>query len=240
MTILCEKEYAEERLTNGFTRQGSFIDLKTVAKYFRYIGKDSEQTKQALVEFCKKFSSDYNEVIFERLIINAVRQTKDSKLRIYKPIGITKNELEAIRSVEDYRKQKILFVMLFFSKLFRSEDSDKTFYCNVSYTEILRIAKVKALAREKKEITHELNEIGFISTTRKGHYEILFADKQQKDFVLLVNNKEDIISHLLFKCPDCGKEMPIGAKYRKMCDECWKVRERELWKENKRKIRSKS
>jgi hypothetical protein len=220
MTILCEKTYAEERLKNGFTRQGSFLDLLILAKYFRYIGKDSEQIKNALIEFCEKFSSDYNKTIFEKRILDAVSKSKKYALRIYQPIGITKDELESIRSVAEYKKQKILFTMLFFSKVFKNDTDKNIFYCNVSYTEILKTARVKMLAREKMEVTRELNVLGLIRTNSNGKYEILFADKEQNNFEILVKDKENVISYLLFRCPNCGKEIEMRSKSRKMCDEC--------------------
>jgi hypothetical protein len=227
MIIPCEKEYAEERLVSGFTRQGSFDDLKILAKYFRFLGKNTPQTEKALIEFCEKFSYCYNQRLFEKKIKNAVNDSKKEELRIFSPIGVTKKELESIRKIQDFRKQKILFIMLVTAKMFGMRTKNGILYCNVSLTEILRLAKVKALAQEKMDLTRALNVSGLINTNGNSSYEILFLDEKQDAFEILVTEKNDIISHLLFQCPKCGKEIPIGAKSRKMCNECLKKNELE-------------
>lgn len=236
MIIPCEKEYAEQRLKEGFTRQGAFNDLLIVAKYFRYLGKNTPQVEQALIDFCEKFSADYIKIIYEKRIKDAVRKSKDVPLRIFSPIGITRKELESIRSVSDYRAQKVLFTMLVTSKMFKDSRYENSNMCFISLTEILRLARVKLAKQERKDMTRLLNSKNLIDTQgEKKIYRLLFIDKQQEEFDIIVTEKNNIISHLLFKCPSCGKEIPIEAKSRKMCDECWVSHRREWDRKRKEK-----
>jgi 5-methylthioribose kinase len=222
MLIPCEKKYAEELLKTGFRRFLSKRDLSILARYSKYLGKNKKQTRDDLVKFCIKFSEDYNYVLFYDRIAEAVNNSEKYQLRVFSPIGITQNEINAIRTIPDFRKQKALFIMLVLGKMFAREDIEKT-YVNFSFSEILRLAKISVNKAEKDKMGQDLVDTELVDINGNAKFEVSFIDKDQNDFIIIVTDENNIISFLQFQCPKCGKEMQLKSKRsRKMCDECYK------------------
>ncbi len=232
MIILCEKKYAEERLQNGFSRKMSRKDLSYLARYFKYLGKNKTQIQSCLIDFCKKFDDDYNEVLFAERIEKATNSIDKYTLRIFRPIGITHNELLSIRSIPDFRYQKILFVMLVIAKMYSSSDSTD-FYANHKFHDYVHLAKVSATKSEYQEISSKLNDTGLISTTLNDTYKLNFVDKDQSSFDIVVDDETKIVDFLPFACSVCGKEIDKRGHRHKMCNDCWKEHRKE-WDRNRK------
>lgn len=238
MFIPCEKTYAEDRLKNGFTRVMSFVDLSMLAKYFKYLGKNKLQIREDLILFCKKFYGDYNEVLFSERLQKAIDTIDKAELRIFKPVGITKNEIDVIHTVSDFRYQKILFIMLIISKIFY-EKGETNYYCNNSFTEVLKEAKVNINKKERERILHELNLTSLVSSTLNGSIKINFIDENQKDFYIIVNDKNNLISFFPFRCFSCKKELDKISKKHNLCEDCYAEKRREDIKKNVQNLRNK-
>ena len=114
-TVFNEKIYAENLLKDGFTDYLIWKDLLILSKYFRYNGQKRAEIKKSIIEFYKKFSI-YNETIAGAKIDNAVKKSEKYILRISPDISITKSEVEKIRSLKNYKLEKICFVMLVISR----------------------------------------------------------------------------------------------------------------------------
>ncbi len=227
MLVPCEKKYAEELLRTGFRRFLSKRDLSILARHSKYLGKNKEQTRDDLVKFCIKFSEDYNYVLFYDRIAEAVNNSEKYQLRVFSPIGITQNEINTIRTIPDFRKQKALFIMLVLGKMFAREDIEKT-YVNFSFSEILRLAKISVNKAEKDKLGQDLIDTELVDINGNAKFEVSFIDENQNDFVIIVTDENNIISFLPFQCPECGKEMQLKSKRsRKICDECYSKKEME-------------
>jgi hypothetical protein len=236
MFIPCEKAYAEDRLKNGFTRVMSFVDLSILAKYFKYLGKNKTQIHEDLVSFCKKFYGDYNNVLFAPRLQKAIDKNDESELRIFKSIGITKNEIDIIHTISDFRYQKILFIFLIIGKIFH-EDGEINYYCNNSFTEVIKEAKVNINKKERERILHELNLTGLVSNTLNGSVKINFVDESQNDFYIIVNDKNNLISFFPFECFNCKKELNKISRKHNLCEECYKEKRRMVIRDSTRKYR---
>lgn len=232
MIILCEKKYAEGLLLKGFKKNMSFIDLSILAKYFKYIGKNKAQIRDGLLLFCHQYGIDFNEVLFDKRVRSAANSSDKYKLRVFEPIGITGKEIESIRSVSDYRHQKILFVILVISKLLSSSDRQE-YYINIPFTEILRIAKVSLSVSDRNALMLAFNKCGLLTATLNGTFKLNYVDSEQKNFTITVDNEEDIVSFFPFTCSICGEETLRTGRNHRLCKSCWKEHRKE-WDRNRK------
>lgn len=251
-TIFYEEEYAKNLLKNGFTSFMNFDDLSVLARYFKYIGKNKTQIKKSLIEFCEKWNPDFNEILARNKIENAVKVVDKYGIRFPMDVNITNSELEKIKSAGNYKKQKILFVMLVIAKYFKYNDTnlDKNreskcssrFFANENMTNILKMAKVNISKKERIDIQHELQESGFITSIGAKSFEIHIID-DNSDISIIVTDMNNIIDFYPYKneiiCENCGKiiEKP---KMRNICNQCYekdllerqRTSKRNWWKKN--------
>jgi hypothetical protein len=117
--IFDEKSYAEEILLKGFSTYMNFKDLSILAKYFKYLGKNRTQIKKDLIDFCYKYNPEFNEIIHNKYIEGALNATKKYKLVLPMTVNITKGEIEIIKTLHNYKYEKIIFVMLVMAKFYK-------------------------------------------------------------------------------------------------------------------------
>jgi len=235
MQIFDEKEHAEKLLRSGFTSFMSGRDLRILAKYFKHMGKNRSQIEKDIFAFCEKHNPDFNAVIYDKTIKDIVKSAIKSSLKEPKIVKITKNELESIKTVNNYNKQKILFVMLVLAKNDGRTNSGK-FFSNVIFTEILKYAKVNTNKEGWHKIAHELNRTGLIQATRKQTCQVTFVDFDSEPEII-VDNMKNIVSFFPFFCASCGKTLETKPKRRDVCDECYKKLRNEDVKNNMKKYR---
>lgn len=245
--IFDEHKYALKLLDNGFSKFMKYNDLFILAKYYRFMGFKTTQVRRYLQDFCEKFYPDYNDVIFGNKLDFATKKSEKFELRIPSEVFITLSEMEKIRSVKNYRLEKILFVMLMISrnnKIFRGNISE-FYFVNENMSTIFALAKVYSTKKERNEIKHELYKLGFIEaipanakfdSNGKDNFRLFYADdKSEVDFTIT-----DLDNMVLFYkpvCEVCGKEIEKKNNRHKMCSDCWKEKHRILNMENMRKSR---
>lgn len=244
--IFYEKEYAEILLESGFTSFMNFEELTILAKYFRYEGKNNSQIRESLINFCKKFCPDFNEVLSRGKIDDAIKKSQKYGIRLDTKINITHAEIEEIKSFGNYKKQKILFVMLVLAKYFKYNNTklnkDKEKYDNdffvflYNFITILKLAKVNIGKIERKDILHEFEERGMITTSRYDVFKVNFVC-EDSPIEIIVDNLEDIISFYPGYCEKCGRVIKNRAKKHDLCEECYNEHRRNDIKLNVRKYR---
>jgi len=263
--IFYEDKYAKQLLKNGFTSFMNSNDLSILAKYFKYIGKSKSQIKESLLDFCKKFNPNFNEVLSRNKINYALKTCSRYGLRIPADVIITETEMEIIKNCGNYKRQKVLFVMLVLSKyskynntnLNKKEDDEENkesfddletqnnnFYVNEKFINILKLAKVNVSRVERMEILNDLQRNEYILTKRKNRnggifYKIMFID-ELSPISVVISDLDNMIDFLPFYCEKCGKlAIKIGKKH-DMCLECYQNNSKELTKNRVKKYRNKS
>ena len=199
--IFYEKKYAEELLEKGFTSFMSFNDLSTLAKYFKYLGKNKSQIREDLIKFCKKYNPDFNEILSWNKIKGAVKSIDKSKLRIPSDIIVTESELDTIKNIGGYKHQRIAFVILVIAK-YRKYNSKwiksykDSIYADNFYTEretnvseILKFAKVKATRDEFTKIMVDFHgdDFGLITSTGTQSFQINFIDEDSPIAIIVTD-----------------------------------------------------
>jgi hypothetical protein len=250
--IFDEKKHALNLLKNGFsTSYINFNDLCILAKYFKYIGKNRTQIRKNLQDFCIKFGQEYNEVLFRDRLENAIRQSQKYGIRIPIDINVTETELEKIKNIGDYKRQKILFVMLVIAKYFKYTDSrlqDKrkrintNFYVNENFIDIIELANVNIQRLERRDILYDLEQSGLISTKGNKRDDIYFLINfidEESDIAIVINNIDDIVKFYPVYCEKCGKIIRDKSKRHNFCENCYKEYRKDINRQNMRRIRNK-
>lgn len=239
--IFYEKEYAQHLLKNGFSTFMSQRDLNLLARYFKSIGMNSSKIREGLLEFCKKYNTGFNELLYEVNIRRAVESCKKYHMREHMDIIITQEELNSIRTLSDYKQQKVLFVMLVIAKFFKLnpaaiEVREHDYYVNAKFAQIVKLAKVNVDKAERNSILYALNSSGLIETNLFGGYRITFVS--EGDTAITITDMDNMVAFFPFFCSKCGKQMDKKLPRHDMCKECYKEKRKENVKINVKKHRN--
>jgi hypothetical protein len=240
--IFDDIDYAEKLLKNGFVTFMSMRDLRVLAKYYRYKGHSESQLILDLQNFCKNFNPQYNEILAEEKIEKAIEYSKKGSIRLPITIEVTKNELDKIKAVKNYKYEKILFCMLFIAKYNRKikeinnpeEKFNGRYYINGSIAPSLAMAKVYATKIIQAEIKADLKDLEYFDATnyipnRKyknedGGFELFYLDREwnKEDVAVKIEDLNNVILAYPIYCENCGRQ--IYKKYPKhnKCKECHK------------------
>lgn len=230
MKIFNELEYAEKLLQHGFTKSQTKGELIILAKYYRYTGVENfEELKNKIIEFCKKYNKEFVEYIYIDDIEYAIRRSEKNSLRIPQDIPITRNELERIRSLKNYRYEKVLFILLVLGKYFKITNTGKkstssTYYIpSMPFNNIFRLAHVTQ--KKNENILYYLYKNEFIGNNYVTDSIFLkFTNvEDNSDVEFYVTNINDIIKFYPKYCLICGKKIEDNKKYHL---ECFKEKER--------------
>jgi len=230
--IFNELEHAENLLENGFKDYISWADLKILSNYFRYKGQKRSEIKKSIVRFYKLFSH-YNEQVVGEKIDLAIKKSERYPLRISISTMITEKEIEKIRSIKNYKLEKICFVMLVLSRSNKIayNSSSSRYYLSMNFAEILEIANVRATKNERKELKYILSNGSMIRapevnrkalSNKRSMHEILLIDESSGSGIN-VTDMNNIISFYPQKCIVCGEDMlPQTKRLKEICDKCYK------------------
>ena len=247
--IFYEDEYAES-LLNGAKKNKrlTFFDLCIVSMYIRdVIGKSKEQTYSDLVNFCKENNPDFNEILGSRKLKAALNKTDLYGVRKRRDVEVTKSEMETIRSAFlDYKHQKVMFAMLIIAKFFHNKDhyrakkkvkDNEKYYVNQSLNKIFKAAQVHVQKKDRYNILYDLQQEGYLETTLRGTFEILFVD-DESPVEILVTDLNNIESFFPYYCIVCGKKYD-REPYSKtqMCNSCYQEKRRQDERERMRRAR---
>lgn len=243
--IFYEKDHAEKLLKTGFTSFMNYQDLSVLAKYFKHIGKNRTQIRKSLLEFCEKFTPNFNEILSRNKIEDAIKTSDEYGIRLPIDIVVTNVEIDIIKNCGDYKRQKILFVMLVISKYFKYNNTrlapkddkyNNDFYVNDTFINILKIAKVNVSRVERCNILHDLQQSELI-TTKKTKKDISFEINfvcDDSEVAIVVSDMNNIIGFYPFYCEKCGKVVENKAKRHNLCNECYAENLNKRQRESKR------
>ena len=233
MTIIFyEERHAKKILCGEFEGRPTFYDLCIAARYLKKIGKNKVQIYDDIIELYQNIEPDFNEVLSQNYIRRAIDTTDKYNLRETSPIRITKNEINSIRSAFDnYKEQKVLFVMLVLSKFKHSKKHiknrkpskyDDNYYVSEKLTSILKLAKVYLSKKERHQMLYALEQSGLIRTTLNGSFQIIFVDDNPRSKVeSVIVDLEDIESFFPYYCTICGnryERRPYDKNH--ICEPC--------------------
>ena len=223
MRILDELKHAENMLEKGFELKQYDFELKILAKYYSSQNKNVEEIKVELIEFCKRYITDFNEVKFINLIKRACSYSQKNTLFTMSPVEVTENEIQTIKELNDLKLEKVAFVLLIVGKLNRqsyehymddkiayittiNEDEKKKkklpipekregYYADGKINSFFESAKIYLKKKERNTIMKQLIDLGLITMTKKCKYKINFVNEFDdcSEVVLTINKFEDCV-----------------------------------------------
>ena len=220
-TIFDEILYCENLLHN----KPKIIKIKylyMLLKYFYYYGLKKSDAIKKIKDFCFLCDSNYNFDLAEDLFIKMKKIYGKQKIKIPKNVGITKKELDVIKSCNNYKKEKILFVLLVIAK--NNHVSSEKYYVNdIKDSTLFRLAKVYLNKVDRNKIMRELYSDNYFSKPRydSQNFIINYVD-DSNDFEIIIEDMNNIISFYPVYCEKCNKRIDKVTEKRKLCDKCYK------------------
>lgn len=231
MLVLNENTHFKKLNENGFEKYPNKRDLLVLCKeWLKEKEYSNEQLKHKMIEFCKNFNSQFNIVKTENLFINVLKDiNKENKFEFNSSIKITKKEINELKQIDNFKKQKIMFVILSLAKWRNANYIYLNNGSSIKVSDIFELAKVKCTKKEQFKILHELNEIGFIDIQLKPILKCMIPICDCE--LNAINEIEfDIDDNLIFywekyvlpHCEICGKPFERKSNRQKYCVKCAK------------------
>lgn len=232
--------------------------ITILAKYFSYLGKNKKEIRDAIVDFCNSQNLIKYDPRDEETISEALDKLKKYKIRIPKICVITKAELDEISSINDFKTERVFFVMICLAKYFSETNTakekkeyaeDKLIFWK-STSELFKLARYSENFFNRNMIIGTVERMGyiktvpnkdrtknhiFINTYYKDSEPIIFFDSPEYVYNLYNAYKSDKLA----RCTVCGNSIQKNSNRQLMCERCGKENEREKTKIRVEKYREK-
>lgn len=221
MMILNEELYAKNLLL------GRNKDVKSAVKKIGYITRYNAQVLkkcesenyESTVKWMNKHQDNFDESSYSNVISKAIKSAKKRPLYKIDGIIITKKELDTIKSLENIREEKILFVLLCMAKQQAEVLKFTDGLVNYAITDLCKSARISVPADEREYILHDILVKGLISCPKKNDTKCLrvnFIEENGETELILneIDCQELAYTYLKWKngsgfkrCRRCGRLM---------------------------------
>lgn len=217
MMILNEEKYAKDILL------GKNKEVKSAIKKIGYItrynaqilGKSDDENYQSTVQWMIKHQNNFDESSYSNAILNAIKGSKKWSLYKIDNIVITKNELKTIKSLQNIREEKVLFVLLCMAKQQAVSIGFTDGLVKYSIVDLCRMARISVPADDREYILHDILVKGLISCPKKNDTKCLkvnFIDNNSEQELVLNEIDCQELAYVYLKWKD-GK----GFKRCRLC-----------------------
>lgn len=233
MMILNEEKYVKDLLL------GKNKDVKSAIKKIGYItrynlhvlGKDDNENYASTVKWMTKHQDNFDESAYSNAISNAIKGAKKRVFYNIDSIIVTKNELEIIKSLENIREEKVLFVLLCMAKQQSLSIGFTDGLVKYSITDLCNMARISVPADDREYILYDILTKGLISCPKKNDTKCLkvnFIDVDGDAQLILneVDCQELAYVYLREKdgkrfkrCKSCGRLMRSNG-HKDVCTYC--------------------
>ena len=242
--ILNEKKVAEEIIKNNNMIEQPFNCINILIKYYYLQNRDV--TKLDLLykilddlDRCmgdKYKKSQWEDSVTKKIDIffKGIKKYGDENVKLSEidNIVITKEECCRIKQIENKKIQKVMFVMLVYSKATNKLNSNDSYWFNQSITNIMKEAKITN-KDEKTSILYYLNSNGYITDNARIDrigFRVNYAYEESDSEIVITDFDECIHYWLVYlgekwkRCSECGKwiKLPCPNSNIKYCKECAK------------------
>lgn len=222
--------------------------LNLLARYYREVGKNSDEIKELLSDFLRRCLKDkYKESKWINSIFYQVVKSKKYTLKKVDNVTVTKSEMEIIQSVKGKSRQKVLFTLLVLAKYYNSVSEKNNNWTNLEYKKIFKLANVQLSIQSQALLINDLYNYGFVNVSRnvgKPNIQVNFI-YNESDIVLTIMQLKDLgKEYLLFcgedyiRCQKCGTPIKKSKNGKvKYCGKCAEITNREKTKIRMNNIR---
>lgn len=244
LIILNEELYAKNLLL------GKNKDIKSAIKkigyitryYFHVLKKSDDENYIDTVRWMSVHQENFDENSYSNVIVNAIKEAKKRPFYKIDNIKIKRSELEIIRSLDNLREEKILFVLLCMAKHQFEAYGYSNGLVRYTMTELCKMARVSVPASEREYILHRILVRGFIQCPKRNDTKCLivgFIDNDGEDEVCLSEIDCQELAYIYLKligdtkfkrCISCGRLMKSKSSSNicSCCDEL-KKDDKKIW-----------
>lgn len=221
MMILNEELYAKNLLL------GRNKDVKSAVKKIGYItrynaqvlNKNDDDNYSSTVQWMNKHQDNFDESSYSNVISKAIKGSKKRPLYKIDNIIITKKEFDTIKSLNNIREEKILFVLLCMAKQQSEVLKFTDGLVRYTITDLCKSARISVPADEREYILHDILVKGLISCPKKNDTKCLrvnFIEENEETELILneIDCQELAYAYLKWKngsgfkrCRRCGRLM---------------------------------
>ena len=233
-----EQSAIEKMIKSKFVDENNVTNtIYSLAKYNHHTLhlNDKENYNAVLKYITDNCENIFEESIYED-ITNCIKSAKKHKYALISEVCITKSELDVIRSLNDIKQEKAIFVILAISKYFNllsEKDYDSAFLTN---SDICKMARITIPVKERDLFLHFMYEKDLLykhtwagSTIKK----VTFVSHDEDDEVVLRLSEADfkdlaytymayLEPHKFRRCVNCGTWMRRNNYDKRLCVECVK------------------
>jgi hypothetical protein len=251
--VLNEQELVNKSLeSDTFDEKNYGIVLRVLTKHYFLLGMDKQQVKDTLSTHIRKRVNKYIHKDWNNRIDYAIKSVKKYGVELINinKIEIAESELKQIQRINNTDIEKIAFVYLVYAKILNKIRPNNDSWVGIKIKDILNdalIIKGYKSTREQQKVLRLLNELGLLKSSLKvdnTSERVCFVDNSDTVAFIITDFRDYVLKYLKWKgekigyCEECNKLIFINGNRKLYCQECWKNRERELWKSNKRKNRN--
>ena len=252
--ILNEKRVADEIIVNNNMIESPYNCINILIKY--YYLKDNSVTKLDLLykilnNLDRCMGDNYKKSYWEDAVtkkidsfFKSIRKYGDENVKLSEidKINITKEEVCRIKEVEDKKIQRVMFIMLVYSKVTNKLNSNDSYWFNQSITNIMKESRI-ANKDEKTSILYYLNSNGYITDNARIDrigFRVNYAYEESENEIVITDFDECIHYWLMYlgekwkRCSECGKWVKLTNNRVKYCKACAKKINIEKTKNNKK------
>ena len=251
--ILNEKKRAEEIIENPdlINHKKPSTDVAILARYFYH---EEKLNRNQIVKKIDLIMEDgypfYNDFNWYNTILSYIKLAQKKNLVQIDYVPVTKKELNTISSVNEERKERILFTMLCLSKYYNQVNENNNNWINTNDSEIFKLANVSMKSIYRDKMIHSFINDGYLKQSKNNknnNLMVTFLDETDETVLKISDYRELGYQYMFYrnnkmikKCQNCGIFIKIKSKYdgsTKYCKNCAEKITRENWRLSKKKIK---
>lgn len=231
-----EQAAIEKMLKSNFVDKNNVTNtIYSLAKYnYHVLNLDDKENYNRILKYVvNNCENIYEESIYSD-IENCIKSAKKHVLATIKEVCITQSELNTIRSLNDIKQEKAIFVLLAVSKYFNllnNKNYDAAFLTNA---DICKMARITIPTKDRDEFMQFAYDKELLlrhtwcnSTIKK----LTFVSHDEEDNVVLRLGEGDFkdlayvyLAHIspskFRRCVSCGRWMRVNKQDKRLCTEC--------------------
>jgi hypothetical protein len=244
-----EKTEAEYYYTHAFEGEFTWRKVLLICKYMvKELGYGKAKTKTQIIQFCEEKEPNFNYISNRKRINGIVSSATKDDYKITLPVSIRVSELEIIKTIKNFKYQKIVLCALFLLK----QSPHKKGISAYDFGKIRVMMNKKHLSNEDiQKVFGLLNAKGYIGEPH-GYYPLLFiSDNKQDTPVFILENKDHWARGLvgyyvnycggeLGYCKECGAEFVKSSQHHLYCTKHTLEKTKKRWSKASRNYRAKT
>lgn|GEM_PF-3713804 len=247
-------EYGKNIFENGFEKF-SYWDVFALAQYLYWeLEYKERRIIKYLINFSEKYDKNFNLVLSRKAIQSAMKSAIKIKPQSDVDVVITQYEIEKIKTVKNYKFQKLLFAMIVSAKREKFDTiypkNKKTFLgYSISHKnthKFCRELQIKVSIKNVPMLLHQFVLLGLLDASRNQKAKIMFANDNSKPAVKVLANDNPIEKYIsenggeIIYCEKCGLPTPKTSNRQKFCKDCQKIIRKEKVRVNVGNFRKKT